>query len=119
MNLAKVIFEDGDHFTTDINGTDEQVKEYYSIGNTFNVGFGEGDNLKKVKSVIVYGNVRSLQCGCCGGEARGRQWWNQDKGYGMCSNCIKWIREKGKETEEEIRQCYGIEHIHFNVLEGK
>jgi hypothetical protein len=30
-----------------------------------------------------------LMCACCGGEAPGRQWWNRDKGYGVCARCFE------------------------------
>jgi len=66
--------------------------------------------------------VRSLECCCCGGLTRGRQWWNRDTGYGICSKCIQWLRTSRKsdrddprESEEQIRDYYGIEGIHFNV----
>lgn len=55
-----------------------------------------------------------LTCACCGGEALGRQWWNRDTGYGGCTKCIAWMRGRGT-TEEEIKQSYGIEGVHFSI----
>lgn len=58
---------------------------------------------------------RDLYCACCGGIAgRYEQWWNQDKGYGICINCVAWLRN-GRETEEYIKDCYGIEGINFGL----
>lgn len=67
--------------------------------------------------------TRSLECACCAGLTRGRQWWNQDTGYGICSACIVWMRKsdangKPRETEAQIADYYGIEGTHFNVSEA-
>lgn len=51
MKTVKVIFENNDEIITGINGTDEEIKEYYKPGNIFNLGMGENDNLQKVKSI--------------------------------------------------------------------
>jgi hypothetical protein len=65
--------------------------------------------------------VKQLECCCCGGIAYGRQWHNRDTGYGICSKCIRWFRTDKKkngepcESEEEIRDYYGIEGRHFNA----
>jgi hypothetical protein len=60
--------------------------------------------------------IRELACACCGGNAYGRQWWNQDTGYGVCRKCVEWMRSRG-ETEAYIRDCYGVEGIHWGVKE--
>jgi len=52
MRSVKVTLEDGSSFETNINGTDEQIKEYY-MGKTLNFGI-EDDILKKVVGVEVY-----------------------------------------------------------------
>lgn len=65
--------------------------------------------------------ITQLACACCGGVTRGRQWFNQDSGYGICGDCIAWLRKPksdtgpARESEEYIRDCYGIEGKHFNV----
>lgn len=53
-------FDNGDIIETNVNGnrTDEQIKEYYKLGKTFNLGSGENDNLAKVVDVII---DRSMQ----------------------------------------------------------
>jgi hypothetical protein len=60
---VKVIFENGEEIVTDINGTDEEIKDYYRIGKTFNLGNAPvqgdgnyGDNMQKVKEVIILDN---------------------------------------------------------------
>lgn len=60
--------------------------------------------------------VRSLRCNCCGGDTRGRQWRNRDTGYGMCLDCITFVRKRGM-PETEIRDLYGFEGIHWGVNE--
>ncbi len=63
------------------------------------------------------GPVTYLECCCCGGGTRGRQWWNRDDGYGMCVACIAYVRGRGM-SEEEIRDLYGIDGIHWGVKEA-
>ena len=52
MKTARIIFEDGNVITTDINGTDKEIKEYYSIGRFFNFGVN-GDNMVKVTKCTI------------------------------------------------------------------
>ena len=42
-----------------------------------------------------------LTCACCGERARGRQWWNRDTGYGVCSRCFRasFLRDGREEAE--------------------
>lgn len=49
MKTIKVIFENGDYLYTKINGTSEEIKDYY-VGNIFNIGVVE-DNLQKCISI--------------------------------------------------------------------
>ncbi|MFB9160465.1 hypothetical protein ACFFT9_22795, partial [Chromobacterium violaceum] len=35
-------------------------------------------------------DVRSLICCCCGGRTMGRQWFNQDVGYGLGKCCVDY-----------------------------
>jgi hypothetical protein len=60
-----------------------------------------------------YGPTKRLRCASCGEDTWGRQWYNRDTGFGLCSACAKWIG--AKETPEYMRSCYGIEGIHYNV----
>ena len=55
MKTAKVIFDNGDEIITDINGTDEEIQNYYAVGRTFNLGDGcGGDLMARVVSVVIY-----------------------------------------------------------------
>ncbi len=51
---VKVTFENNDYIETSINGqmSDEQIKDYYAIGKTFNIG-NVDDNLQKVVSCEI------------------------------------------------------------------
>lgn len=62
------------------------------------------------------GPIRELGCCCCGNSTRGRQWWNRDTGYGICKDCIAYVRKHG-ESEAEIKENYGIEGIHWGIEE--
>jgi hypothetical protein len=57
--------------------------------------------------------IRTLECGCCGEWYSGRQWWNQDCGYGMCDQCI---RRYSHATEPGVVDAsYGVAGIHFLI----
>lgn len=52
MKSAKVTFENGDSFTTSINGTTESITKYY-LNKVFNIGSVE-DNLQRCIKVEVF-----------------------------------------------------------------
>lgn len=53
MKAVKVLFANGDSIITEINGTAEEIKDYYKIGRVFNLGDGcGGDLLSKVVGLI-------------------------------------------------------------------
>ena len=55
-----------------------------------------------------------LECCVCGNDAgRFQQHWNRDTGYGICPDCVKWLREKRGTTEAEILDLYGKEGANF------
>lgn len=70
-----------------------------------------------------YGPVRTLQCCCCGAPTRGRQWWNRDKGYGLCAGCIDVCRKgfiradhmTDEEADQEMHRSYGVRGIHYDI----
>jgi hypothetical protein len=66
------------------------------------------------------GPVRTLECCCCGSSTKGRQWWNRDTGYGLCVACIPFVSTRwGKPVDpEEIRDCYGVRGVHYDLPEG-
>ena len=45
-----------------------------------------------------------LECGCCGTGFRGNQHWNDDRGYGTCEACKKWIGERDKRAVDGMIQ---------------
>ncbi len=58
--------------------------------------------------------TEQLTCCVCGAYTRGRQWWNRDTGYGICGECVAYVRGRG-ETEEQIRDYYGVAGVHYAV----
>lgn len=65
-------------------------------------------------AVKIQKPVGELGCACCGGCLRGRQWWNQDTGYGICDGCIEFVRKRGM-SENDIRDTYGFEGVHWGI----
>lgn len=59
--------------------------------------------------------VRRLTCCCCGAATRGRQWWNRDTGFGLCTDCIDFCARNT--TPEDFQQSYGDRGVHFDVKE--
>lgn len=59
--------------------------------------------------------IRTLLCACCGGWTRGRQWWNQDVGFGLCPRCGEWIG--GRMGEAYVTEVYGNRGEHWDVKE--
>lgn len=55
--------------------------------------------------------MKMLRCSCCGGIAYGKQWWNRDKGYGLCMKCADTI--EAKEGLQALLMGYGIRGIHI------
>ena len=56
-------------------------------------------------------NPRRLLCTCCGQATRGRQWWNQDEGTGLCEACIPFVTPR----VEDMQRTYGIRGIHYDL----
>ncbi len=59
------------------------------------------------------GKIRRLYCAVCGGVTYGRQFHNQDTGYGLCADSTEWL--KSRMTQDEMERIYGIEKLHFNL----
>ena len=53
MKTVKVFFADNDSITTQINGTDEEIRDYYRIGRLFNIGTNGNDNMQAVVKVKI------------------------------------------------------------------
>lgn len=63
--IVRVELADGNSFTTEINGTRQQVRDYYRIGNLFNVGWaGEllEDNMQAVKNLVFLSFMLIFMC---------------------------------------------------------
>lgn len=57
--------------------------------------------------------MKSLTCCICGRNAYGKQWWNRDKGYGLCLDCAaKWIK---KSEITEFKRSYGEPGRHWGA----
>lgn len=56
-----------------------------------------------------------LTCCCCGRYTKGKQWWNRDKGFGLCLKCWNWISQTN--TIEYMKSTYGITGIHCAIRE--
>lgn len=55
-----------------------------------------------------------LECCCCGGSAPAKeQWWNRDKGYGLCGGCAVYIKSRKDYDPQDFEQCYGKEGVHW------
>ena len=54
MKYVKVTFDNGDHLTTNINGSLAEITEYYKIGRTFNIGDGAGGDLLTIVSKLEF-----------------------------------------------------------------
>lgn len=53
-----------------------------------------------------------LICCCCGNAAPARkQWWNRDRGYGLCGDCARAL--KPRMNAEEFTRDYGHEGTHW------
>lgn len=61
-------------------------------------------------------NIKTLTCCCCGELALGRQWWNRDKGFGLCVRCAERISKV--EDDETMKNCYGVKGTHYQIEES-
>ncbi len=55
--------------------------------------------------------VRGLICCCCGGRISGRQFHNQDTGYGLGDCCVEFVKPR----TENMERTYGIEGVHYRL----
>lgn len=56
--------------------------------------------------------VRRLLCACCAGVTHGRQWFNQDDGYGLCPSCADRIEARGN---TDMPRTYGVRGVHYDL----
>lgn len=50
MRTVKVSYSNGDTITTGINGTDEEIRQYFAVGRAFNMGVDD-DLMARVTDV--------------------------------------------------------------------
>lgn len=55
--------------------------------------------------------VQRLVCTCCGGETEGRQFHNQDTGFGLGSCCVEFVKPR----TEDMARTYGVEGVHYKL----
>jgi hypothetical protein len=96
----------------DAHKPDEIAKRLFGAYSTSIKQSGErpGYILDALKTIDA--KPRRLTCCCCGERTTGRQWWNRDTGYGLCSACIPlWLRH----GLQYLTSTNGIRGIHFDI----
>lgn len=63
----------------------------------------------------VANSPRRLYCCCCGAATVGRQFHNQDTGFGLCPDCLPVIEEKAPRHGIDVARTYGIRGYHFDL----
>lgn len=64
-----------------------------------------------------------LNCCICGESTKGRQWWNRDTGWGLCSACANRYPEANvpmgqHDTGGDGHPYYGIRGYHYDIQEA-
>ena len=57
--------------------------------------------------------IKDMTCTCCGEWMRGRNWWNQEPGYGLCDDCVDLCCGPIEDGQES--QTYGVAGVHFRI----
>ena len=62
---------------------------------------------------------RHMTCCVCGAySGHFQQHWNRDTGFGICRDCVEWLKGRGT-TLDEIKNLYGVEGINYAAAEVK
>lgn len=61
--------------------------------------------------------IKSLECTCCGEYTQGRDWWNQEPGYGLCDDCVSFCC--GTIADGEESRTHGVAGIHFRISQAE
>ena len=93
--------------------TFEQAKAY---GEDF-FGFRQINRWRVIADPPEAEPIVILTCDCCKVNTHGRQWWNRNKGIGICSSCAKELAQV--EPYDYMHGCYGIPNIHYFLKEGE
>lgn len=61
--------------------------------------------------------IKRMFCACCGAVHFGRQWEDQDAGYGLCSKCLPRIEQRFDAVAEEgsLERRYGFRGVNFEI----
>ena len=54
-----------------------------------------------------------LICSCCTEQTTGRQWYNRDKGFGLCPSCAERIALR--QTPAQMLQNYGHPNVNYFI----
>ena len=57
--------------------------------------------------------IKWMECCCCGESYQGRQWFNQDAGYGLGDCCVSYCNVDSAPGSES--SSYGVSGIHFLI----
>lgn len=55
--------------------------------------------------------VLRLRCCCCGKLFQGRQFYNQDIGYGLGDCCVEHVTPR----VEDVARTYGVSGVHYGI----
>jgi hypothetical protein len=58
--------------------------------------------------------ITRLKCCCCGASFNGRQFNNQDVGFGLGDCCVEYVSRR----TEDMTRTYGRRGIHYSVLDA-
>lgn len=54
--------------------------------------------------------IVALKCACCGARFHGRQFQNQDTGWGLGNCCVAYVSRT-----DDLARTYGIDGVHYNL----
>lgn len=57
--------------------------------------------------------IQRLRCCCCGAAFKGRQFHNQDLGFGLGDCCVEFVSAR----EADVPRTYGVAGVHFRVTQ--
>lgn len=92
--------------------TTKQAEEYLELLKQVKQKVSENDYEAERKKPIKW-----MECSCCGDGYSGRQWWNQDVGYGVCNNCVTDVGESSRVGA--VSNNFGITGVHFLVPQAE
>lgn len=56
----------------------------------------------------------NLTCCTCGSPAPAKQqWFNRDRGFGLCGRCAAWLKARADYHAAEFELTYGREGVHW------